>query len=228
MVKFITGALIASAALAASPALAVDAFTEFNGTNGAGGFFYGTGVGGTLTDFDTTSTGSSCALAGGTCMTSSAYPVIPFVSKGGSYSTVDYDGTTLAVHPLDNNTGVADVFAAFQATNTSTYKYSIKLKSIGTDTTNGVGYRLFTDNVFGTRSVLPTYTSSATLTGSVVLTAGQRFGAIVDANGAYGGDSTAVTFGITAVPEPAQWALMIGGFGMVGGAMRRRRTLVAA
>lgn len=27
---------------------------------------------------------------------------------------------------------------------------------------------------------------------------------------------------ITAVPEPANWALMIGGFGLVGGAMRRR------
>lgn len=29
------------------------------------------------------------------------------------------------------------------------------------------------------------------------------------------------------VPEPASWALMIGGFGMVGGAMRRRRELPA-
>ena len=30
-----------------------------------------------------------------------------------------------------------------------------------------------------------------------------------------------------AVPEPASWAMMIGGLGMVGGAMRRRRTMVA-
>lgn len=28
---------------------------------------------------------------------------------------------------------------------------------------------------------------------------------------------------VTTVPEPATWAMMIGGFGMVGGAMRRRR-----
>lgn len=31
-----------------------------------------------------------------------------------------------------------------------------------------------------------------------------------------------VAFGGNAVPEPASWALMIAGFGMVGGAMRRR------
>ena len=28
---------------------------------------------------------------------------------------------------------------------------------------------------------------------------------------------------VTAVPEPAAWAMMIGGFGLIGGAMRRRR-----
>ena len=30
------------------------------------------------------------------------------------------------------------------------------------------------------------------------------------------------------VPEPASWAMMIGGFGMIGGALRRRRSSVAA
>jgi hypothetical protein len=30
------------------------------------------------------------------------------------------------------------------------------------------------------------------------------------------------------VPEPASWALMIGGFGLAGAALRRRRSLVAA
>ncbi|MFS0738151.1 choice-of-anchor C family protein [Sphingomonas sp. 1P06PA] len=44
---------------------------------------------------------------------------------------------------------------------------------------------------------------------------------------------TATAFGpaldnvtVTAVPEPAAWALMIGGFGLVGGAMRRRVTKI--
>ncbi|MBM6577743.1 PEP-CTERM sorting domain-containing protein [Microvirga sp. SRT01] len=36
-------------------------------------------------------------------------------------------------------------------------------------------------------------------------------------------DSTNSNAGIGAVPEPSTWAMMIVGFGMVGGAMRRRR-----
>lgn len=35
------------------------------------------------------------------------------------------------------------------------------------------------------------------------------------------------TISLSAVPEPATWAMMIVGFGMVGGAMRRRRTQTA-
>jgi hypothetical protein len=42
-------------------------------------------------------------------------------------------------------------------------------------------------------------------------------------NGAYGGQAT---FTPAAVPEPATWAMMIMGFGVVGYAMRRRRTAV--
>jgi hypothetical protein len=47
---------------------------------------------------------------------------------------------------------------------------------------------------------------------------------------AAGGDSLAVTSIRPAggVPEPAAWALMIGGFGLAGAALRRQRRLVAA
>jgi len=38
-------------------------------------------------------------------------------------------------------------------------------------------------------------------------------------------DNVSITGG--AVPEPASWALMLGGFGLVGGAMRRRRAAVS-
>lgn len=33
---------------------------------------------------------------------------------------------------------------------------------------------------------------------------------------------------VSAVPEPTTWAMMIGGFGMIGGAMRRRRLSIGA
>lgn len=43
-------------------------------------------------------------------------------------------------------------------------------------------------------------------------------------NGSYGGQ---LSFAPGAVPEPATWAMMIVGFGLVGSAMRRRRQSIA-
>lgn len=43
----------------------------------------------------------------------------------------------------------------------------------------------------------------------------------------FASDPSALTFGaVSAVPEPASWAMMILGFGLIGGAMRRRKTSV--
>jgi hypothetical protein len=41
------------------------------------------------------------------------------------------------------------------------------------------------------------------------------------------GDAT-MNLTVTSVPEPASWALMIGGFGMAGAALRRRRAVAIA
>lgn len=56
--------------------------------------------------------------------------------------------------------------------------------------------------------------SSLASGGTILLVGGSYFGSPVTVSGS-------VTSG--AVPEPASWAMMLGGFGLVGGAMRSRR-----
>jgi hypothetical protein len=54
-------------------------------------------------------------------------------------------------------------------------------------------------------------------------------GAVDDVSIAFGGGPQATyNFEVAsgAVPEPASWAMMLGGFGLVGGAMRRRKTAI--
>ncbi|WP_419807938.1 choice-of-anchor C family protein [Sphingomonas sp.] len=46
--------------------------------------------------------------------------------------------------------------------------------------------------------------------------------------GSYGAALDSVSVSLSAVPEPATWALMILGFGLTGGAMRRRRATSVA
>jgi hypothetical protein len=43
----------------------------------------------------------------------------------------------------------------------------------------------------------------------------------------YGQTTGQIAFGLTHVPEPASWAMMIAGFGLVGAAARRRRPVIA-
>ena len=52
-------------------------------------------------------------------------------------------------------------------------------------------------------------------------TPGQKYGAVVDAQFELLSES------VSAVPEPATWAMMITGFGLAGTAIRRRRTTFA-
>jgi hypothetical protein len=225
--------LAALAAAAANPAAAAsfDAYDSFNGVNGNGGFIYGYTAGTTTgVTFDTSATGGACPLGqgNGTCLYSGGLGNIPFAQKGGSFPTVADAGARLVLHPGDADD--QSVFAGFVAQTAGTYSYNISLESIGRDTTNGVGYTFFrfdgTPNA-GTRGVLPTFGSATTLSGKVSLGAGDIFGVIVDRNGNYGGDSTALSFS-AAVPEPATWGMMLVGFGMVGAVLRRRTARTVA
>jgi len=62
-------------------------------------------------------------------------------------------------------------------------------------------------------------------TGGLYLTPGDTSAYVTD--WAQGPQYRNYAFRISAAPEPASWAMMLGGFGLVGGAMRRRKASVA-
>lgn len=64
------------------------------------------------------------------------------------------------------------------------------------------------------------FASSLASGGTISLVGGSYFGTPVTASGSVTADG--------AVPEPASWALMLGGFGLVGGAMRSRRKVAVS
>jgi hypothetical protein len=57
----------------------------------------------------------------------------------------------------------------------------------------------------------------------------QSFGYAVAGGSSFGPNRLGVVTigGTPAVPEPATWAMMIGGFGLIGATMRRRSTKIA-
>ncbi len=85
-----------------------------------------------------------------------------------------------------------------------------------TVTLNGTPFTLSPTGQFEFGSII-----LSTMTGVQTLSvAGLSFG-----NGSFGGQITFTPMA-AAVPEPATWALMLTGFGIVGGAMRRRKQSV--
>ena len=60
------------------------------------------------------------------------------------------------------------------------------------------------------------------------LTAGTNYSAVIagDENESLGDYDLSIDLVTASIPEPASWALMIGGFGLVGVAARRRRSIV--
>lgn len=102
---------------------------------------------------------------------------------------------------------------------------SIDLSSIATSaetnvdftsaTFNGVAFNILSTGTQEFRNLLQQNLINGTNTIRVTGTAG--------ANAAFSG-----TISLAAVPEPATWALMLGGFGLVGTAVRRRQKIAVA
>jgi len=107
----------------------------------------------------------------------------------------------------------------------------LSLNWIDANRTNNGGPHSYTVTVNG--ATLGTYTSgfsgfAAESTGPFGVIAGQSY--TIAFNGIANGDTTSFidSVSLATVPEPASWALMLAGFGMVGFAVRRRLVTIAA
>jgi hypothetical protein len=117
-------------------------------------------------------------------------------------------GNTLATGSLI----ASGVFSALYSSNAISYDIS----SLGISVASGTQY---TFNLARTNGGY----YAAALTGNNAYAAGNGYGN----NGALSGDMGFRTYvdstAVSAAPEPATWAMMIGGLAMVGGAIRRNR-----
>ncbi len=222
--------------LAAAPAAAVtyDAFASFNGTNGAGGFSYGSTNGTTLTAFTAP---ANCAsyIPGTTCINDGALPGAFKTNSGAfSYSSVNVPGDRLLLHPGPAAAEADSVYIAFTAPTSGNYVFTAQFTVQDTSPSGvGINYFLATGGsilISGLSGSLPGPVVNDTI--SAFLFAGDSFGYFIANGGSYNNDSTGVLASVSdapvGVPEPATWGLMIAGFAMTGFAARRRRTTLAA
>jgi hypothetical protein len=135
----------------------------------------------------------------------------PFLPTGGAYNLdlVGYDSTGAISQTFATVLGKTYVLSLDFTQNGSGRTADVVLDSTTLTTLTGTGsWQTWTTSFVGTGS--PT-----TLTISEVI-GGNSGGIVLD------------NISVTAVPEPATWAMLITGFGMVGYGLRRRRTAVAA
>jgi hypothetical protein len=228
------GLATAAVAIASSAAGAVtyDAVTDF----GAPVFSYGGGTpGGTLSP--STFVADGCVGTSGlSCYnTPSGDYTFPAVGKNNTGSTLTFYTNVLPTNELFFQTVPGtDAILRFTAPTAGTYSFTGMFERI--DSTNGAGDGV-TVGILGT-SFSSTKLLANSLAGApstytfdfstiVSLAAGESVDFFQNANSNVNNDGTGLQLTITAVPEAATWAMFIGGFGLIGAAMRRRtRTTV--
>ena len=237
MIRTLLAASTALATLsfaAGASAQTYDAFTSFDGTQGAGNFYYGLADSANPGDSGTFFTANTnCFIDNSICLQQAPNHDVPGFAKGGSpdfqYGSVIVPQDRLLAHPGDNS---LQTFLAFVAPTAGLYRFDATFNVQDTSptgvnisliqTTNG-GLPLIFSPLGSIGAQNPLYSFSGTFN----LGASQAVGFGLDNAGLYFNDSTGVNLSVTAVPEPATWALFILGFGAIGATQRRRSLKVS-
>jgi hypothetical protein len=229
--------LLATAAALLGPAAASAATFDFAADFGSSVFSYGFGQGTTFTPFTGSFSGGCFGVATLACRTPGGNSNLPYIGattdgSGFSVQTIDVPANTLLFHP---GSAVANSDAILIFTAPTSTLYTIAGEFLRLDRVdgggNGVLLQAYVNGGFADSTTLPNAPQyvSTFLNGSVFLNAGDTLQINVGNNGEYTYDTTGLRGSISSagVPEPATWALMILGFGAVGGAMRRRQGVKA-
>ncbi len=222
----VAAALVAGLAAAPAAAVTYDAFSSFNGTQGAGNFTYGITDGTTFTPFAAT---TSCFISGSICLQLAANSDVPGVTKSSvpsvQYGSVNVPTDRLLLHP--GTTDSQSVYVMFTATVAGNYTLQ-SLSNVQDIRPTGVGISFFYDPVgpgyfLSSEGLIDSQNPSFSYSNGGFLAVGESVGLIFDRDGNYFNDSTGLNLTLTGgVPEPASWAMLIAGFGLTGAAMRRR------
>lgn len=225
---FKRAALTLVIAAACAPAAAADnAFASFNGTQGAGNFFYGKLVGSTFTR--STACGN-IDFPMASCLGSGSYPYFGVAASAGPFF-----GATLPTDRLLTHTSTEALsLIVWRAPGAGEYRIDglFSLHHPDRQLGNGIGVTGYFQAAGQAALTVPRFvlnTAEATVSVTRTFAANDFYGFVLDDNGlnAYdlSGANMTATFmpSVGGVPEPATWAMLITGFGLVGSAARRTR-----
>lgn len=134
---------------------------------------------------------------------------------GGDFFTVTSGGSTL----------FNQAFANYDGRNLQTYPTPGSPPTTGAASINTLGYTGFPDSGNHVQDSIYNFTLTFTPTAASTAVTFTTFANEGVGNEFYGIDNVVAnaTAAIPAVPEPGTWVLMLGGFGLIGASMRRRR-----